>query len=87
MISHTTRSFRRALAKLSKADRRAAKVSFRLFLADPSHPSLHFKKLSGFDDVWSVRASIDLRAVAHREGDSLSWAWIGSHNDFDNLFG
>jgi len=48
---------------------------------------LRFKKLKGFDNVWSVRINDQYRAVGERDGDIIEWAWIGSHNDFDNLFG
>jgi hypothetical protein len=27
------------------------------------------------------------RAVGERRGDTISWAWIGTHNEFDKLFG
>jgi len=27
-----------------------------------------------------------LRAVAHREGDTVTWFWIGPHKEFDQLF-
>ena len=48
---------------------------------------LRFKKLQGHDRVWSVRINEQFRAVGERDGDTIEWAWIGSHNDFDNMFG
>ena len=27
------------------------------------------------------------RAVGERVGDTIEWAWIGSHNEFDSQFG
>jgi hypothetical protein len=27
------------------------------------------------------------RAVGERDGDTIAWAWIGSHNEFDGKFG
>ena len=35
----------------------------------------------------SVRVSAQYRAVGQRSGDEITWVWIGSHNDFDKLFG
>jgi hypothetical protein len=58
-----------------------------LFRNDPSHNSLRFKKLAGYDDLWSVRVSLDLRAVARRADQTIDWIWIGHHGVFDNLFG
>jgi hypothetical protein len=87
VISRTTPSFWRALARLNSNDRDAARRSFRLFVENPAHNSLHFKKLAGHADLWSVRVNLNVRAVAQRDGDTLMWVWIGSHADFDNLFG
>ena len=57
------------------------------FAKDPGHPSLRFKKLAGYEQVWSVRINEQYRAVGERDGDTVVWVWIGSHNDFDKLFG
>jgi plasmid maintenance system killer protein len=67
--------------------REAARRAYKLFADNPDHPSLRFKKLGGYDDVWSVRINEQYRAVAERNGNTVIWVWIGSHNDFDNLFG
>ena len=87
MISRTTRTFWEAFQHLSEARQDAARRAFRVFVQDPGHNSLQFKKLRGHADYWSVRASLDLRAVGKRRGDTIEWTWIGSHNDFDKLFG
>ena len=87
MISKTTPTFWRCLARLTSDERDAARASFRLFTQNPGHNSLRFKKLSGFQDVWSARASRDIRAAAHRDGDTVTWVWIGPHKEFDRLFG
>ena len=41
---------------------------------------------SGYVRVWSVRISDLYRAVGERHGDTISWAWIGTRNEFDKLF-
>jgi hypothetical protein len=68
------------------AKKRAARRAFTLFLQDPGHNSLQFKKLRGYPDYWSVRVSQDVRVVGKRRGDAVEWAWIGTHNEFDKLF-
>jgi arginine/ornithine N-succinyltransferase beta subunit len=87
MISRATPSFWRGLAVLSRSDQKAARHAYRQFAVDPFHNSLRFKKLAGHDDLWSVRVTISLRAVAHRDGETVFWVWIGSHNEFDSKFG
>jgi hypothetical protein len=48
---------------------------------------LQFKKLRGYTDVWAVRVTLDVRAVGYRQGDTIEWVWIGTHNELDKLFG
>ena len=67
--------------------KQAARQAYQLFAANPEHPSLRFKKLQGYANVWSVRINEQYRAVGERDGDTIEWAWIGSHNDFDSRFG
>ena len=87
MTSKATPSFWKALAGLSAADQRSARVAFRQFAADPSHPSLRFKKLAGHENLWSARVTLSVRAVGIRDGETVIWVWIGSHNEFDKKFG
>ena len=76
-----------AFAQLTSVHQAAAKRAFRLFTQDPAHNSLQFKKLQGHADYWSVRVTLDVRAVGKRQGDIIEWVWVGTHNDFDKLFG
>lgn len=87
MISKVTPNFWKALSRLSYADQQAALRAYRLFSTDPSHRSLHFKKLAGYEDYWSARVTLSIRAVGLRDGDTIYWNWLGHHGDFDNAFG
>lgn len=80
-------SFWRAYAALDERARQAARRAYAIFARDPGHPSLRFKKLGGYDHIWSVRINEQYRAVGERSGDTIIWVWIGTHNDFDKLFG
>lgn len=59
-----------------------AKSKFELLKQEPSHPSLHFKKVGKF---WSVRISDYYRALAIKYKNDFIWVWIGNHNDYENL--
>ena len=87
MKSLTRPSFWRAYQGLGDRERQAARRAYRIFAEEPGHPSLRFKKLAGYDDIWSVRINEQYRAIAERQGDTVTWVWIGSHNEFDKLFG
>jgi hypothetical protein len=63
---------------------KTAKQCYGLLKADPSHPSLHFKKVGR---NWSVRAGLDYRALGVEVEGGISWFWIGTHAEYDKLIG
>jgi mRNA-degrading endonuclease RelE of RelBE toxin-antitoxin system len=86
VISKVRPSFRRDFERLAPSVKTRARLAYQLFAENPNHPSLRFKKLQGSDRVWSIRISEQYRAVGVRSGDTIEWIWIGTHNEFDNLF-
>ncbi|HLL89353.1 MAG TPA: hypothetical protein VK324_08620 [Tepidisphaeraceae bacterium] len=85
MTSRTSEDFRRDLASLPPAIKRQAREAYRQFAADPSRPSLKFKKLPPHNDIWSVRVTNSYRAVGRWRGNVIVWFFIGSHADYDKL--
>jgi len=65
--------------------RKLADEKFRLLQADPRHPSLHFKRISGKQQLWSVRIGMNYRALAREKPDGIVWFWIGTHAEYDQL--
>jgi hypothetical protein len=65
--------------------RQQAKDAYRLFIANPQHPGLRFKRVHPNEPIYSVRISRDYRAVGVVEGDEIIWFWIGSHEDYEQL--
>ena len=59
-----------------------ADKNYQLLKADPTHPSLHFKKVGRF---WSVRVGIHYRAVAVQRDADFVWFWIGHHSEYDRI--
>jgi len=86
VISRGRPSFWQLYHKLPRHVRQQAQEVHKLFLKDPGHPSLRFKKLSGGGDFWSVRVNEQYRVVGLRSGELIEWFWIGTHNDFDKSF-
>jgi len=62
--------------------RRRADKQFRLFLDNPTHPSIQLKPVGAF---WSARVTDSCRALAIREEDVFTWFWIGLHDDYERL--
>jgi hypothetical protein len=83
--SRTTKSFRTAFAALPADVQNQARRTYVLFRADPSHPSLRFKKVDDQENVYSVRVGLGYRALAVLEGSVVIWFWIGSHAEYDRL--
>jgi hypothetical protein len=53
-----------------------------LLKEDPSHPSLHFKKVG---ELWSARVGAAHRALAVPDGDDFVWVWIGTHDEYERM--
>jgi hypothetical protein len=85
MNSCTTERFRACLSRLPQEIRRKASDAYKLFADNPSHPSLRFKRVHTDQPVFSVRISLDYRALGVRDGDTLIWFWIGPHSDYERL--
>jgi hypothetical protein len=85
MQSRTTRQFWRLLSDLPSEVQREAKRAYCLFLSNPAHPGLQFKKLEGEEDIYSARIGLDYRALAVMKKGRVVWYWIGNHSEYDRL--
>ncbi|MDX2139844.1 MAG: hypothetical protein SF123_17295 [Chloroflexota bacterium] len=84
MRSRRNRQFRDLFVDLPIEVKQQAFAAYRLFMIDPRHPSLHFKKLH--DKLYSVRVGNNYRALGILyETDLIIWIWIGSHGEYDKL--
>ena len=80
-------------ARLPDSIREDAIEAFRLFLRDPSHPSLRLHRLQDRgrgrhrNDTFSVSVTRSYRALFVVDGDVNVWYWIGTHGDYDAFTG
>jgi len=74
-------SFRKGLKALSKEDRRHAWDAIDKLIESPNiHAGgLQMKKMKAFD-VYEIRATLDLRILARREGEDICCVRIGQHD-------
>jgi len=79
---HATPRFWRAYDALPPEIRRLADEKYALLKQDPTHPSLHFKKVGDFQ---SVRIGLHHRSLGVRDGDDVAWFWIGNHDEYERL--
>jgi hypothetical protein len=85
MKSRTTRRFWQMFDALPKEVQDQARSNYVLWMKDPHHNSLRFKKVENSIPLYSVRVGLSYRAVGKRNGDLITWFWIGSHAEYDRL--
>ena len=86
MTSKGTKRFWELYSRLPPETKAAAREAFRRFREKQAHPGLRLERLRSDPRAWSVRVTLNVRAVAFRHGDDWLWIWIGSHRDFDRIF-
>jgi len=82
-----TRRFWSLFSSLPTDVQKLAIKTYDLWRLNPNHPSLHFRRLQGSKDRFTVRIGDHYRAVGLLEGETITWVWIGSHSDYDKLVG
>jgi hypothetical protein len=86
--SRLNEDFLTLFRELPPSVREQARRRYRLFKADPNHPSLHFKPIKHPTEIiYSVRINKYCRALGYIEGDWIVWFWIGKHSTYDKLIG
>ena len=85
MKSQVTEDFLACFARLPDAVKVQTRKAYRLWCENPSHPGLHFKKIHGHESLYSVRVGLGWRALGLVDGDTITWFWIGSHAEYDQL--
>jgi hypothetical protein len=82
MQSRVVASFWEGYDRLPAAIQARARKQYQLWLADPSHPSVRFKKVG---EYWSARVTAAYRAVGIMDGETIIWFFIGTHAEYDRL--
>jgi len=89
MEHRTAAAFWQAYLALPREMQQRADKQFLLLKSNPQHPSLQWKKVGERrgQEVWSVRVSLQFRALALRREGGFLWFWIGDHKAYDLLIG
>ncbi|HEY7336181.1 MAG TPA: hypothetical protein VH639_14925 [Bryobacteraceae bacterium] len=85
MKSLATRRFWSLFHALPNEVQRLAAKNYHLWRKNPSHPSLHFRRLKGSDDRFTIRVGDRYRAVGLLRSETLIWVWIGTHAEYDRM--
>jgi len=83
MNSFATPDFWKAYEALPQKTEDQVRKSYQTWKVSPSHPSLHFKKVG--KNLWSVRITLDYRALALKKDDDYYWIWLGTHDEYERF--
>lgn len=87
MKSFVDNRFWRAYNKLPADVQKQADAAYLIWLKNPFHPSLRFKRVDDQDPIFSARIGRSHRALGWRDGDTIIWFWIGGHDEYDRILG
>lgn len=81
----STRKFDKQFKRLDPKTSKQAEKVIELFILDPSHPSLHYKKIQGTDNFYEIRVNMSVRIiieVTSEANDQINTLFIiGTHDD------
>lgn len=87
MKSKTLPSFWTAYRRLDSRLKNQAKKAYKLWMSNPFHNSLNFKCINTNEKIWSVRITQGYRAIGILDEDTVTWFWIGHHDDYLRFLG
>lgn len=83
--SVATRRFWKLFHDLPEDVQKIAVKNYQLWQRHPDHPSLHFRRLRGSADRFTIRVGDHYRALGRVSSRTITWVWIGSHSDYNRL--
>ena len=84
MKSRADSDFWKRYGRLPGPVRQLARKTYQLWLRNPFHPSLKFKRLKG--ELWSIRVGDHYRAVGYfLDAETFVWVWIGTHEEYNKF--
>ena len=78
MKHYAAPSFWKCYDDLPKAIKELADKNYELLKHNPTHPSLHFKKIQNY---FSVRVGLKYRALGIAIDEDVLWFWSGTHTE------
>jgi hypothetical protein len=85
MKSQTTQAFWKHYWSLPPEVRQQARQAYQRWLPNPAHPGLFFKRVKDHQPLYSVRIGLAYRALGLLKEDTITWFWIGTHEEYDRL--
>jgi mRNA-degrading endonuclease YafQ of YafQ-DinJ toxin-antitoxin module len=81
----STRKFDKQFKQLNQNTSKQAEKAIELFISDPSHPSLRYKKIQGTDNFYEISVNMSVRIIIEvtiEANDQINTLFIiGPHDD------
>jgi hypothetical protein len=81
---HATPDFWQLYRQLPAEVCELADRCFERMNANPRHPSIPLKKVG---EYWVARVGLHYRTLGVDVSDGISWFWIGTHAEYDQIVG
>lgn len=85
MNSQTLPQFWKLYYRLPNDVQRLASKTYRIWQQNPETPGLHFKRVGSTRPVYSIRIGGYYRALGLLHDDTVTWFWIGRHDEYERL--
>jgi hypothetical protein len=85
MKSATLPQFWKLYQKLPKDIQHRANIAYQMWQRHPRLSGLQFKRVSKTRPVYSVRIGDTYRALGLLHEDTVTWFWIGHHDEYERL--
>ncbi|MFH1856258.1 MAG: hypothetical protein ABH836_03375 [Candidatus Omnitrophota bacterium] len=80
MHIEATQTFIKLYKNLPEDIKQKTKKALKLFTANPAHPSLGHKKMTGQEDIFEIRISKNYRITYQKIEDTAYLRKIGTHD-------
>ena len=81
----STRKFDKQFKQLDLKTSKQAEKAIELYISDPSHPSLRYKKIQGSDNFYEISVNMSIRIIIEittYEGNQINTLYIiGTHDE------
>lgn len=81
-----SKAFKKHYKKLSDIEKKQTKKKLKIFIENPTHPSLRTKKIQGVDDLWETSVNMDIRIIWFYENNELIFLLDIGHHDILDKF-
>lgn len=85
MISRLSPEFLETFRKLNPEIQRKVQRAYELFKDNPRHGGLQFKRVRGRRNLYSARVDDNFRVLGELNGDTVTWRWVGPHDEYERI--